>query len=364
MSPVRLGLLSFAHVHSDGYAWAARVISEHDGAAQLVAIYDDDRTRGHQKMSQWDAKYFGDYNELLRSGAVDAVIIASENVHHADQVIAAAETGIHVICEKPVGISEADLFRMREALDKHPIIFQTAFVCRFSPAIIEAKKIIDGGTYGAIRAISATNHGRNPGGWFENIALSGGGAIIDHTVHAADAIRLLTGDEFTNIRAFRGKNLGPTNKRLESMLAGKDLHAEDNALIYARLHKSGVPVSIDCSWSRHEKWPTWGDLQMNIFCEKGVIKIDAFRPRINVSSTSGFAWQSVGEDLNVKLIRSFCEAIAEHKGESQPLPQGIDASSHNKVLRADFNDGARAAEVAFAAYKSIDAESEPVVQSY
>jgi predicted dehydrogenase len=349
---LRLGIASFAHVHSDGYAWAAQEINRHDGAAQLTAIYDDNRTRGHQKMSQWDAKYFGDYAEMISSGEIDAVIIASENAHHAEQVRMAAEAGIHILCEKPVGVSMDDLSKMKEALSKHPVVFQTAFVCRYSPPVIEAKKIIDGGTYGAVRAISATNHGRYPGGWFGEKQLSGGGAIIDHTVHAADAIRMLAGEELINIRAFKGKNLR------------QNIQVEDNALIYARLEKSAAPVSIDCSWSRHDKWPTWGDLQMSIFCEKGVIKIDAFRPRINVSSTDGFVWHSLGEDLNVKLIRSFCEAIAEEKGHSRALPKGVEASSHNKMLRANFDDGARATAVAIAAYNSIDANSEPVVQSY
>lgn len=344
--------MSFAHVHSDGYAWALRVINEQDGAAKLVAISDPDSSRGEIKAKEWHARYFADYSEMMNSGEVDGVIIASENNRHVDEVIAAAEAGVHVICEKPVATTEEQIKQMREALNKHKIVFQTAFVCRFSPAVVEAKKLLDGGAYGAVRAISATNHGKNPGGWFVDKAQSGGGAIIDHTVHAADAIRMLTGDELNHIRAFKGKNLK------------QDIDVEDNALIYARLHNSGVPVSIDCSWSRHEKWPTWGDLQLNIFCEKGAIKIDAFRPRINVASHRGFEWHPLGEDLNVKLIRSFIQAVNEHKGRAGSLPRGIAASVHNRALRAGFEDGARAAEVAIAAYKSIDAGSEPVVQSY
>jgi UDP-N-acetylglucosamine 3-dehydrogenase len=344
---IRFGLVSFAHVHSDGYAWALKRIHDDDQSAQLVAISDPQKKRGEPKAKEWNAKYFEDYKAMMKSGEVDAVIISSENARHVDEVVAAAEAGIHIICEKPVAISTDHIKRMREALAQHSLVFQTAFVCRYAPPVVEAKQLIDSGTYGAIRAISSTNHGRYPGGWFGEKEQSGGGAVIDHTVHAADAIRMLTGDEFINIRAFKGKNLR------------KDINVEDNALIYARLEKSGVPVSIDCSWSRHDKWPTWGDLQLSIFCEKGVIKVDAFRPRINVASKDGFTWHSLGEDLNAKLIRSFCEAVRAQTGKAHP-PR-VPCSTHNEMLRANFEDGARAAAVAIAAYESIGNNSEPVI---
>lgn len=310
-----------------------------------MAISDPDSARGEPKAQQYECKFFTDYRDMLASGEVDAVIISSENVRHVDEVVAAAEAKVHVICEKPVAISSEQIEQMRAAIDKHSIVFQTAFVCRYSPAVVQAKKLIDGGTYGAIRAITATNHGKNPGGWFCDKEQAGGGAIIDHTVHAADIIRLFTGDEFKSITAFKGKNLR------------EDIQVEDNALIYARMLNTNIPVSIDCSWSRADKWPTWGDLQISVVCEKGTIKIDAFRPRINVATSNGFYWHSLGEDLNVKLIRCFVRAVESRRGGASACP-----SETGGGRPADFEDGARAAMVAINAYRSIDADSQPVVQ--
>ena len=51
----------------------------------------------------------GSYRELLSSGKVDAVIIASENARHFEQVSAAAAAGVHIICQKPVGINREQL---------------------------------------------------------------------------------------------------------------------------------------------------------------------------------------------------------------------------------------------------------------
>lgn len=347
---IRFGLVSFAHVHADGYAWALQAIEKQDGLVKFVAASDSNIERGETKSKEWKVRFFGDYREMLTSGEVDAIIIASENVRHVEEVVAACNSGIHIICEKPVGISNKQLDEMRTALAEHSVVFQTAFVCRFSPAVVEAKRTLDEGTLGDIRAISATNHGRYPGGWFGDAELSGGGAIIDHTVHAVDAIRMLTRDEFASIRAFRGKNLR------------SDVTVEDNALLYARMARSGIPVSIDCSWSRHESWPTWGDLQISIVCAKGVIRIDAFRPHINVANRNGFHWESLGEDLNVKLIRSFCKAIREQNASRKAeTPKDKPSYVDDPSLRADFEAGARAASVAIGAYESIANRCEPII---
>ena len=350
---IRFGLVSFAHVHSAGYAASLRIIYENDkDCAKLTAISDPEPARGEPKAQEHGAKFFQDYREMINSGEVDAVIISSENARHVDEVFAAAQAKVHVICEKPIATTQEQIERMRQSVESSQIVFQTAFVCRYIPSVIEAKEIIDGGTYGAIRAISATNHGKYPGGWFADKEQAGGGAIIDHTVHAADVIRMLTRDEFKSITAFKGRNLRP------------EIAVEDNAIIYARMYKTNIPVSIDCSWSRADKWPTWGDLQISIFCDKGTIKIDGFRPRINVATTNGFYWHSLGEDLNIKLIRAFVAAVNEKMG-GRGAAAGTPVTGPSELdpaLRAGFEDGARAAMVAISAYKSIDANSQPVVQ--
>lgn len=335
---IKFGIISFAHMHANSYAWALQCIARDGGIARLVAIADPDATRAAQKSAEFQVNQsFASWQSMIDEAAVDAVIITSENSYHRDQVIACAKRGIHILCEKPVGINAEDLVQMHRSLQASTSIFQTAFVCRYSASVVEAKKIIDSGKLGRIKAISATNHGQHPGGWFEDVELSGGGAIIDHTVHAADVVRLLTGDEFGTVRAFRGSNIVANST------------VEDSALLYCKLEKSGLPVSIDCSWSRHSTWPTWGDLVLNVFCEHGAIKIDAFKTHIDLAHKVGFEWYKLGENLNEKLIRGFCSAILESNGDTT-----LDGSfASNKELRADFRAGQQASMVALAAYESV-----------
>jgi predicted dehydrogenase len=325
---IRFGLISFAHMHANDYARALNQIHDATAEARLVAVSDDDHDRGKSKCSDFGVEqFFADYRDLLASDSVDAVIIASENSKHLEQVIAAIHAGKHIICEKPITVSTHAIDEMRTALEQSTkrIYFQTAFPMRYDASVAEAKRALDAGTLGAIKAISATNHGTFPGGWFADRNLSGGGAVIDHTVHVADLIRLLTGDEFASVRAYKGANLH------------ENVDVEDNALLYAKLEKSNAPVSIDCSWSRMPGWPIWGDVKVELVCEKGVLKIDCFNPHLDLVTNGKFSWQSMAEDLNLKMVRGFCHAVTS----------GIQPS-------ACFNDGAAAAELAFAAYRSLN----------
>ena len=334
---VKFGMISFAHGHADSYAEIIKGNSSNgegetkDPLSEIVAISDNDERRGLDRSKKFGCKYFRHYEEMLENVEIDAVVIASENSMHKNQVVASARARKHILCEKPIAITIDQLSEMKDELEKNNVIFQTAFVMRYASPVLEACSILKEGKLGEIKAISATNHGKYPGGWFGKRELSGGGAIMDHTVHVADLIRLFTGDDFGQVRASSRKNLR------------SELVVEDVGLLYAKMKKTGIPVSIDCSWSRPDAWPIWGDLIIELVCEKGVLKIDCFRPHMDVALNGGsFFWKGVGEDYNEKMISSFCDSIERKKLSS---------------IGAGFDDGAKAVLVALAAYSSLNRES-------
>ncbi|HID91196.1 TPA: Gfo/Idh/MocA family oxidoreductase, partial [Candidatus Bathyarchaeota archaeon] len=96
MRAYNIAVLSFAHIHAWSYARVLRELPN----ARLVAVYDDDEGRRKLVSERLGVKdVYDDYRELLRREDVDAVIITSENAKHADQAIAAAEEGKHILCE-------------------------------------------------------------------------------------------------------------------------------------------------------------------------------------------------------------------------------------------------------------------------
>jgi predicted dehydrogenase len=176
-------MLSFAHMHAFAYAHS---LGETPGA-QLIGIADDDGARAREMAARFGAAAWT--VEQLLDSDVDAVIVCSENARHADHVVACAQAGKHVLCEKPLATTIADGERMIAACDRAGVFLSTAFVCRYLPPVRRAWEICRGGDLGEVYAVKATNHGTMPGGWFADQALAGGGAVVDHTVHVADLLR-------------------------------------------------------------------------------------------------------------------------------------------------------------------------------
>jgi predicted dehydrogenase len=202
-----------------------------------------------------------------------------------------------------------------------------AFPVRSSAAVIALKGAIADGSLGRIRAVRATNPGQYPGRWFADRVRAGGGAVMDHTVHAADAIRWLLDDEFTGVHAEMG-----------SFIYGLDV--EDCAIITCDLARGGF-ASIDASWSRPKTFPTWGGVSFHVVGERATVDVDVFRQALtHYDDTSGrtrlVGW---GDDLNRRMLGDFVDAIIA----GRPVP-------------IDGEAGLRALEVAIAAYRSADAK--------
>jgi len=320
MRKIRFGIISFAHIHAWSYA---RVIKELENA-ELVAIYDDDPQRLKQAAEKYGVKdVYNNYEDLLKRDDIDAVIITSENAKHPPQAISSAEHGKHMIVEKPIAVDLKDADEMVRAANRYNVKFQTAFVMRYHDATSTVKKLLDNKEIGEILVVTTTNHGKYPGLWFGVPELSGGGSMIDHTVHTADLMRWYTGDEVEEVYAVIGKNIR------------KELSVEDTGLISLKF-KRGVIGSIDCSWSRPSTWPIWGDVWLAIFGTEGYIVIDAFRPNIDlVKEGKPLRWEYFGSDADRNMIKDFIRVIEE-----------------DATPRATGWDGRQALEITLAAYRS------------
>jgi predicted dehydrogenase len=322
---IKVGMMSFAHLHAMSYAASLNELP----TAEFVGIADHDAARAAQMAAQFGAKAFGSYEELLASD-VQAVVVASENVRHRELVEMAARAGKHVLCEKPLATTLADGRAMIEACQSAGVQLMTAFPCRFSPATERLKASLEQGRIGSILAIRGTNRGRCPFDWFVDKSLSGGGAVIDHTVHVTDLIRWLTGKEVVEVYA-------ETSNRM--------FHREFEDIGFLTLGlEGGLFATLDASWSRPKSFPTWGDVTMAVVGENGTLYLDLFSQNLVLYSdkTGGTTWHPWGSNVDTLMLSAFVEAVAEGK----PVP-------------VTGEDGLRAAEVALAAYRSADA-AEPV----
>jgi predicted dehydrogenase len=191
---VRVGLVSFAHVHSPAYAGVLGDLA----AADFVGITDEDTGRGTEAAELFGVRFFDSAASLLEE--VDAVVVCSENKNHARDVIPALQGGVHVLCEKPISTTIEDARAMIQASENSGSQLRTAFPVRYLPSVARAREIVRGGALGRVLAVSGTNRGKIPGGWFLDPELAGG-AVMDHTVHLADLLRWMLDVEVNSVYA-------------------------------------------------------------------------------------------------------------------------------------------------------------------
>jgi len=323
---LKIGIVSFAHMHAHSYATALRKIS----GIELVGIVDDEPERGRKAAEKYETTYFADLETFL-AARLDAVIVCSENIFHKDFVIAAAEAGKHILCEKPIATNVEDAKEMIAVCQANQVNLQIAFPVRFNQSIMDLKARIAAGELGDIIACRTTNRGTMPTGWFLDTSLSGGGAVLDHTVHMADIMRWYFDSEV---------------KEVYSYVDSQFHHAGiDDAGILTFEFENGIIGTHDASWSKFKQYPTWGDIYIEVIGSKKTVRVEPLQEHIRVFRKEGKAYSYAGyaNDMNLALIRDFVNGI---KQKRTPSITG--------------EDGLKAMEVALAAYESSKTR-EPVL---
>jgi predicted dehydrogenase len=316
---VRIGIMSFAHMHAYGYADCIKRLN----GAFLSGVADDNAMRGKKAAKELRARYYDSYEALLK-GDTDAVVVTSENKRHKELVRIAAEHGKHILCEKPISTSVRDAKDMINICRKNNVKLQVAFPCRFASPAMRAKAIVDEGKIGRILAIKGTNRGKMPGGWFVDRTLSGGGAVMDHTVHVVDLMRWFLHQEVTGVYA-------------EIDTHFHNISVDDCGLLTMEFG-DGTFATLDPSWSRPKKsFPVWGDVTMTIVGTDGILDLDLFGQKLWLFSesegkTTGIDW---GDNMDMGLVEDFVDMIEKNR---EPSITG--------------EDGLKAVEVTVAAYRS------------
>jgi len=156
--------------------------------------------------------------ELL-SGDCDAVYISTTNQLHAQQAIAAAAAGKHVLCEKPLAMSVHDARAIVAACEEAGVVLATNHHLRSSAVNRKARELVLSGELGSLRAVRmhhAVSLPERLRGWRIQDKAAGAGVLLDITVHDADTLRFVTGREVhavsavTSSQAFGGGDVEDT----------------------------------------------------------------------------------------------------------------------------------------------------------
>ena len=195
MKTVRLGIIGLGNIgqHHFGYLTAGKV-----SRAELVAVSDAVPAKLDKYLP---LRTFTDGEELIRSGLVDAVVIATPHYQHTTLGIAALKQGLHVMVEKPISAHKADAERLIATHQQHPKqVFAGMFQLRAEPRYLKIQKLIQAGDLGEIVRMSwimtdwfRTEAYYASGGWRATWKGEGGGVLLNQCLHNLDAMQWLLG---------------------------------------------------------------------------------------------------------------------------------------------------------------------------
>ncbi|MES2187177.1 MAG: Gfo/Idh/MocA family oxidoreductase [Pseudomonadota bacterium] len=148
---------------------------------------------------------------LLADPELDAVYVATPNGVHAENTVAAARAGKHVLCDKPMALDQAQCESMIAACETSGVRLGVVFQNRYHPAHLEARRQAEAGTLGEMQyATAQLCTGRARGywkGWRADPAVAGSGAIVGQAVHPIDTLRFIMGSEVVRVQAMTDQRL-------------------------------------------------------------------------------------------------------------------------------------------------------------
>lgn len=166
--------------------------------ARLQAVMVRDLGRARKLAEKYGApRGYDRVGDLLADPEVDAVYVATPVNHHASQVIAAAEHGKHVLCEKPMALNVEQCREMIAACAAHGVKLMVCFPMRFVPVHQRMREIVQGGELGEIvlaRVQLAKWYPLAPAAWRSDPAQAGGGVLMDLGSHLFDFLRFVVGE--------------------------------------------------------------------------------------------------------------------------------------------------------------------------
>ena len=337
---IGFAVVGLASHHREFIAQAVQEIP----ATFLVGAYDSDPNRTREFCQKFNTRYYDDLSELLENPEVKIGAVSSENSRKKEYSVAIANAHKHVLCDKPLGVTAQESEDIIEACKKAGVTLQVGYISRYTEEAQKAKRLVTSGELGEVRFIDAENRVdsglvKQLSPWLMKKDLAGGGALMEHSVHAIDLALWLNDSPPVSAFAVSAENLDSAS-----------YEGEDNFAIMLRF-KNGSSALVDGSYCRPSSGKR-GDV---------VIKVHGSAKQLTFSLSSQSIRAYIGEEPALKVENYNSESGGSSEDESglrmiedllhsirtgtEPLTNGIVGRDVNRVVDACYESLSSGIEV-------------------
>jgi myo-inositol 2-dehydrogenase / D-chiro-inositol 1-dehydrogenase len=328
-----LGAGFIADIHLESYE---RFVPD----AEVVAVYarSEERAAAFAKKHRI-ARAFTDLEKAIRESDCDVVDICIPNFLHHRAVLAAAESGKHIIIEKPFALTLQQADEMIEVCRKRGVKLMYAEELCFAPKYERVRKLVNENAVGPIYMLKQSEKHSGPhSDWFYDVNQSGGGVLMDMGCHGLAWFRWMLGGNPKVVSVYATMN---------TFLHKGRTQGEDNSVTIVEF-ENGVTGVCENSWARHGGM----DDRVEVYGTGGVIYADLFQGNAALTYSEkgyGYAMEKAGSTQGWTFT-IFEEAF--NQGYPQELKHFVECVREDRKPLVTGEDGRAVLEMMYAAYKA------------
>ena len=288
--------------------------------ANICAVADVNEKVLNSTAAQYKVAPYTDVKKMLAQPSLDAVIVATPDNLHRDACVLAAQSGKHILVEKPLATTVEDAEAILHATDAAGVKLMVGFSLRFSLHYMHVKKVVSDGVLGDLVSIFA----RRLNVISQPERLKGRvGVMMFLGTHDFDAMRWIVGSE-------------PVSVYCQASTSVPSAYAIENEAFSIIRFANGVVGCAQIGWYLPDQHPAGRDFKLDVSGSKGSLNLDQMRQGVEIYTQSGAKFPSISAGM-VDEDRAFVDCVLDDK---QPPATG--------------KDGLIALQMVLAALKSIE----------
>ena len=304
----------------------------------LEALFDPRRERALAMQQRFQANHAYPSEEDFWRADFDAVVICTPAPLHLEHVTKAAAHGKHILCEKPLAMTERDIEEMIRIIDQANVKLYTGFTYRFSPAALEIYRLVKNGEIGEVRALRLIYLWNLHGKWQYDAGgakipsplrvgrMEEGGPMVDCGVHQIDLARWWLGSEVDSLRGIG--------------VWVEDFEAPDHMYLHMG-HECGAHTMLEMSFSYNAtSKESRSNFQYELIGTDGVIRFNREEHSFELRNSHGTQYLAWHPEKNFRgMYDELLYVLTNHEDRNMPLAH--DGLVATRIAREATNQAIR-----------------------